>query len=528
MTHRRALAPGNLDRVRAGVTPLGRRCQTVWMFDSGGCRKVRGWLTAERIGLGLALLLLAIQAVPGLWARSLWLDEGYTRAAVDDLGNSMSATPGQMPAFYGFMAIWGKAGIDAWWLRMPSLLAAAGALYMTSRIARRVAGPTVAAVTPVILAAIPMFAVKSVEARPYMVELFLVTVAWYGLLRLSEVSRRASGLSRPLREPWYWALVTIAIVGPGIHGLFVTQFLALTVYVTLFRDRGVEPRFLALPTVACLGVTGVLYQVSREHPSGALNLQPLGAAIREAFLSAAWPVGIVVLVLAVFGGRYLLRRLRVSQNGTAAVPLIWVLVPLVLLLVTRAVFSVYDPRYLTPIAPAVAILVAAGFVQVVAMAFRSTTPSRRLLVPAAFALAGIMAISSAHPSIENAEDWNGAARVIADHGRSRDAVVFGSSTGSAREFRPPFEAAWTQLESSPSVVVLSPPRPFGQVRRKEPRLAVSTIAERALSHPRVWIISYGDPDKGDLRRSARFTRNFEEIGRWDFAGWITVELYRRS
>lgn len=506
--------------------PRGRRCQTGGVSGRGGVRRVRGWLTPERVGLTLALLLLVIQSVPGLWARSLWLDEAYTRAAVDDLANSLSATPGQMPAYYVFMAVWGKVGLDAWWLRVPSLLAAATALYLTSKIARRVAGPTVAAMTPVILAAIPMFAVKSVEARPYMLELFLVTLAWYALLRLSEASRTSAGRPRPLRNPWFWMLVAVGIVGPGLHGLFVTQFVALIVYVVVYRDRGLEPRVLALPTVLCLGTSGILYEMSRSYPSGVLNQQPLGAGIRESFLSAAWPVGLLVLVLVVAGGRYLLRRLRVTHNGAAALPLIWVFVPLALLLVTRIAFSLYDPRYLTPIAPAVAILVAAGLVQAAALAFRSGTPTHRFLVPAAFVVAGIVAISSLHPSIENTENWNGAARVIADRGRPGDAVVFGPMTDRAREFRPPFEAAWTRLDSTPAVDVLSPPRPFGDVRRQEPRLAAPAIAEQAMSHRRVWLISYGGPEQGDLRRNARFTQNFAEVDRWAFTGWITVQLFR--
>ena len=92
----------------------------------------------ERLGLALGIVFLLLRSAQGWFGNSLWLDEGYSREAIDHLRLSFSHYPGNMVLYKVFLVAWGSISIVPWWLRVPSMLASIATLCLVRGIARRV------------------------------------------------------------------------------------------------------------------------------------------------------------------------------------------------------------------------------------------------------------------------------------------------------------------------------------------------------------------------------------------------------
>lgn len=142
-------------------------------------------------------------------------------------------------------------GADAVWMyRLPSLLAAIGAVVMTTRLARRLFAPGAAILAGSLLACSPVMFWEARQGRADMVMLFFCTVAVHALWRCLE--GRAAGVPAPAR--WVallWVATSLGVMTKGPVPLMVVG-LALLVLGALGGGWGVVKR--ARPLVGAMVV----------------------------------------------------------------------------------------------------------------------------------------------------------------------------------------------------------------------------------------------------------------------------------
>jgi hypothetical protein len=478
----------------------------------------------ELVGLSIAVALLLVRTMPGLWEHSFWLDEGYSREAIDHLRLSLGHYPGNMVLYKFFLVAWGAVSIVPWWLRLPSMVCAIATLGLARGIAGRIGGSLAAAIAPVTVAIVPMFWAKAIEARSYAPEILAVTAVWYCWLR----TRDARPGSRAERK-WAWVLAGIATIGPLLHALFVTQFIVVLMIALLARDRRSALRTLAPATIGCAATTYWMRSLAGNSPPGALRESPMPPDLIRGYLSGWWVAAVALGILGLVGLFSMVERHRTDHDSEALLPVLWVAVPLLVMSLIRAKEAIWDPRYVAPSAVAVGLLVALGFEKVLDRATdrHPMVPGRRASGGLAIAvLICLTSLGGTKPPSERFENWNGATRLIATHARPGDGLIFDQPPVFAH-FRVPFEASWSLLSSPPTIPVISSHPRLGSVEITTESLAPAQIGTEARSCDRVWVVSYRDSWRAATVVGTRqFKRSFHLVDTTRFDGDVHVQLYR--
>jgi hypothetical protein len=146
------------------------------------------WVGVTIVGvLGLAIRLASIRS-------SLWLDEFSTLWAVDagfgDMLRRVPAVMGQSPFYYAFawtsLHVFGESEVA---LRLPSLLAVAGASVAIGYAARELGGRAAAAWAAGLFWLSYTAIWESLDARPYGLALLFAALAVLGFIRVSATGR---------------------------------------------------------------------------------------------------------------------------------------------------------------------------------------------------------------------------------------------------------------------------------------------------------------------------------------------------
>jgi hypothetical protein len=187
---------------------------------------------------GLVVALLAVPPrIVGL--REWWLnpDEGtyyaiITRTAGAWQDISANAHP---PLYYLLMRLMGFFTHDFFWYRSFSVVCGVGAAYAVWLAARELAGPGVrGAVAGSIAGLIVAFSPAAVELskviRPYMLQLALLALSLWLLLRFFRTSSRRALV-------WYGALLSLAVL------THYSSMLAMGVFVLMAVQRGIGRRW---------------------------------------------------------------------------------------------------------------------------------------------------------------------------------------------------------------------------------------------------------------------------------------------
>lgn len=503
-----------------------------------------GWQVEELVAVVVAAVVLIVWAFPRLGAHGLWLDEAYSRAAVDHLGESLTSTRGTMGLYYVVLVAWGSVSTSTAWLRALSLLCTVATLPVLVAIGRRVGGTRVAVVAILLFVASPMVRFKAIEARSYAMEGLLVAVAWLLLLRALDATARQGRVAA--RAHW-WSFTVLCTVAPLFHGYFFTQFAGMAA-ICLVDPRPMRRiRPLIPATIGCAVTSVGLALLAGDGVAGAVapgGLRTALGGLSNWYLSSWWLLAIVLAGLLVVGALGLVRSAR-SASGTVdrmvfAAPLAWVLVPMAAVFLFRAGSGIYDPRYLSPSAIGVAIVMAVGIVAVVeAVSARFASPrqiegaapsSKTAGRVAAAAVAGIvLVISSWSPSPGTVEDWNAAATLVAHAARPGDGIIFVTEYGQIQILdRAPFEAAWSTTHRPIALTAISPARPLGSVHRHDLPVPLAEIRRKVAAFDRVWVVDYfhQDPVVG-LTGHAPFTTDFDLVVDRRFRGGIVVRRYDR-
>ena len=342
------------------------------------------------------LLPAFVMAVLGAWAlsrnHSLWYDEVYTaELSALDAGELVSAVvrgEGPIPylrdappsyngpyylVVHAWLAVTGLAA-DEWGLRLLSLLAAVAAVGVFSAAVRTLAGPRLAVVAGLVLAANPFAVQYAAEARGYSLALLAVALAALGLARWLS----AGGNGRP----------ALLLFGAGVAAAGLLQWFALLVVAGLalaalfLQRRRAAPMVLAT-VVAAVPAVGLVATALANGvgTSGAEWLRGVGAADVPRLLLRSWSGrNAVLLVLTLVLGAIGLVAARGRGRVVAAA---WFGVPVAVVSLVELVRPVFVDRYLLPATPGLAVLVALGVTTVARR--RTTVVAAALLVVSVWA-----------------------------------------------------------------------------------------------------------------------------------------------
>ncbi|WP_422754765.1 glycosyltransferase family 39 protein [Micromonospora sp. WMMD708] len=384
------------------------------------------------------LLLTLVVGCSGISSAQPWRDELATWSAatrpVGDLLRLTRTVDAATGAYYLVVHAWtGAFGDSVTALRLPSVLAMAGAAGLTGALGRRLFGAPAGLLAGLLFAVLPGTSRYAQEARPYALVTLLSVLATVLLVR---------ALDRPGRLRW--AGYAAAVAGLGLAHLLALGLLAAhAVAVLTFaawgppssgvtrESWGRRLRGWVLAVSAALVVLTPLLVTAQRQRSHQLDWV---AAARLADLAAlpgalahSGVVGGVLVGLAALGAT------RSGRRGL--LPGLCVLLPVLLVFVAGLVVPLWVPRYLFFTVPFACLLAGAALAGPAPPAARELTrpAGAGLAVVALAALLGLpdqAAVRHSHGWPRSATvDYRGAAAVIAAGQRPGDAVVYAPRDG---------------------------------------------------------------------------------------------------
>lgn len=446
----------------------------------------------------LAGILGCASVVPGL-SNGYWRDEAATATvAVRSWGQVVGLLPHAEGGFAGyelFIHAWSDVfGAGEFSLRAPSLLATFGTIVvggvLAGRLGSRWAGPVTAAILALHPMLVPFY---GMEARGYALGAFFTCVA-------ALAAHRAACGERRVSTPTFAVAATLAI---SMNFMLVLAVAPLLVWViTDLRADRRRAQWLALPVaVAC-----TLYLLTDRDSS--LQSWLTRPSLRDVLvvggqtLTPAMAIFASALAVAAFLTRGKTRSaqgdfvLACAGRRDLAVLGLWAVAPAAFLLVYSVLLTpAFLARYVISSVVPLAILTALALDAVLdrAQAVRSVARVRSLaasivLVVGAVAMIAASVLQGSLRPAPKAEDLRAAARYLAAHRQSGDALLF-APTWAELDLRhyiadnpvgavPPNLARLSGATAARADSLFSPTPPADVVRR---RLDWAT---------RVWIVGY--------------------------------------
>lgn len=477
-------------------------------------------------GTAAATLLAAALALVHLGREPMWHDEVFTAHVATRptslLLDIVARREGNMPLYYLLMHGWAQLGTDAGWLRTPSALAFVAAVPVTALVARRVFDDRVA-VLAALLTALNGFALDYARnARTYPFSLLLAATTT--LLLLQAVDTRA--------RRWWAAYGLAGLLAIGAQPLAGTLVLiAQTLSLALLpRDR--------LPLRLAAVVLGPLYLVSggvalyilRVQSSSTDFIEPTRFGQLVNFVDHLAGGRVLTLGYAALGLVALVAVVRTSpwrstELWQRTLLFAWLLIPPLTLLVASELRPLWRMRYLVPVAPALAVLIA----------FALTRLRPRVLQAAV--TAGVLALSAVGVRGElqerAVEDLPAGAELLLRASRPTDALVY-----SGAPTRTPFGWVLQQQageRATPRDIALAPRGTADEVRDLFAReVDPGTLTARLARCERVWVVSLPEalwhPTREpmqDVQRTPFWRQEFRELAQHDFGG-LRVELFENE
>ncbi|WEV28371.1 glycosyltransferase family 39 protein [Streptomyces sp. 71268] len=285
----------------------------------------------------LVLLPAVLTLATGLWGlereHSMWRDESTTyQVAHRDLGEIVRML-GTVDVVHGLYYLLMYAVFDCWdgglWaLRLPSVLAMAGAAAGVALIGRRLAGPRAGLAAGLVFALLPPVQRYAQEGRSY--ALVCACVVWGTYLLLRAVAGRT-------RRAW-WGYAASMALACLLHEFAVLALLAHGLTLRCARVRG-----------------DAFWSWARAAASAAVPLAPLVVVSQQQAQQVAWisapGVGQVATFLGLAFTAVALARVvrtageRRGRIGLPALALPLFLVPTALLMAASALHPIYVDRY---------------------------------------------------------------------------------------------------------------------------------------------------------------------------------------
>ncbi len=444
----------------------------------------------------------------------LWLDEAYTLGAVHQLRSSVPETSWTMSGYYAVLRVWFWVAETVWWMRLPSVVAALGAVAVTVLVARRLLGEREARLAGILLVLSPMWLTYAQEARSYGFVMLAVSLSWLAV---------DHGISAPdpRHRRWWWLLHTaIGLYLPLLHGLTALQVLPqLGVLLAVRADRGTWLRALR-GVAACLLITGTLARTASEEVGNwvdPVSVDSINFTLERFF--SRWVYlcfGLVALVLVgVAVGLVAARRAATRlDRARAVVPVLWGVAPLVLLTVLSLARPSLVPRYAVGCVPGLALLMAVAVERVGRPRWPAAPRARAV---GAVVVAAALVAGHVYLHTRPVDGWTVAAHRVAAGLEPGDTILISREPTT----RPPFEAAWREVDPAAEPVLIPADRPRGEVLRFEPDDTDGTERwNQARAAGRIWVVADNTRQELDRLPSlivdgvAGRPASHREIARW--------------
>lgn len=483
--------------------PVARASRAAWIGSVGG------W--ARRFGAPLVGLAATLIAVTGSGTPSYWGDEAASVLSAERSVPSLLSLLGRIDAVHGayylFLHEWiGLVGSSEASVRLASAVAVGFAAAGTVVAGTRLAGRTTGILAGCVLAVLPIVTRLGMEARSY--AFTMAASAWLTAWFIALVRRRES-------RWWAWAGYGIAFAGAVYLFLDVALLVIVQAAVLLAYRRGrstVLAWLGASATAAALALPIIVVGASQRAQLSFLARRDYATA--ESVLVAQWfgsswwlAAAIWSLVVAAVVSTILVPAMRPFRRavlvGTA-----WVVGPTAALLAGNALLgAMYNPRYLSFCAPAVALLAAVGIRGAGAwLAVRAPrtvhlqrlVPLMALVVIVVVAAPGYLAQRGPFAK-DHGADFRQAAAVVGSYAVPGDAIVFDQSTKPSRRPRLALDLYPAQFAGLEDVALR---RPLASRRWLWDSVApLRSVLHRVEAHTRVWAVeSEGDTtDVAELR-----------------------------
>lgn len=320
-----------LSPVPIGEVPPVEALEAPWLT-------VLSWVFPMLLMTGLGLIALAS---PGLWEDELatW---GMVTAPWPEFWHVLRNTDATIGPYYVLIRLWSEAfGTTDLALRLPSVLAMAGAVALLSWLGVRLGGRRVGAAAGTLFAVLPMTSRYAQEARPYALTVFAAVLATLLVVRLVE-------------RPGFWRYLAYgaAIVILGLS--HVVALLLIAAHAVIFWKLRTGGRavvgWLVAVAIAVMPVFPVLYLGSKQ--AGAQIQWIPEVTLRRVAETPEALVGGAVLAGAVAA----LALIAMSMRESALIATTRALFPAMGLLAVSEVTPMWIPRYLLFTLPAWALL----------------------------------------------------------------------------------------------------------------------------------------------------------------------------
>ena len=369
-----------------------------------------------------ALAALALCLIE-LTTRSLWLDEAATVAIAGQYGSAFWSAAahdgGNMLGYYALLHLLiGWFGDGAFVIRLPSVLAAAGAAGAVSLLGLRLFDRRVALAAGLLAAVSLPLVFWGQDARGYAAMVALVAGSFVAFAALVHGPRR--------RGPWiaYVVLTTLAVYASYV-AIFAlpAQLLALA----LCRRHAWRRAACAMAACALCWIPLAVLALNRGSgqlfwialPNFKLERQVVQALTSAGFepnfhpVAVATPLAILTVALLIFATARIVRR----REWGPILALSWLVVPVGLMLIWSFIGQpIFTPRNLLVSLPAVALLL--GWV------IMSSRVSPVLAWLAVGVLIALRAVALAPSYGTSPENWRAATAYVTHAARPGDCVAF--------------------------------------------------------------------------------------------------------
>jgi mannosyltransferase len=475
----------------------------------------RTWISAvgawaRRSAPALVGLLAGLIAVAGAWVPSYWGDEAASvlsaERSLPSLFSLLSRIDAVHGVYYLFLHGWiAVAGTSEAVVRFPSAVAIGFAAAGTVVVGRRLAGPTTGILAGCVLAVLPVVTRLGMEARSY--AFTMAAAVWLTVWCIALVRRRES-------RWWAWAAFAVAFAA----SLYLFVYLALmavvqvAVLVVHRAPRATMLRWLAASSAAAvLALPIVVAGRSQRGQLAFLARRDYATAesvvVGQWFGSSWWFAAAVWMLIAVAVATALLVPRMRSARQVVVVAAVWLTVPTAAILMGNAVLGpMYNMRYLSFSAPAVALLAAVGLRGLAALAsLRVSRPDLGRVVP----LIGLaLVVVAAVPGYvaqrgpfakDHGADFRQVAEAVSANATAGDAIVFDQATKPSRRPRLSLDLYPEQFAGLDDVGLK---RPLASRAWLWDAVApLPAVTGRLQSHTRVWAVESGGDmaDVAELR-----------------------------
>ena len=445
----------------------------------------------------------------GSWIPSLWGDEAASLLSAERPLPSLFMMLRNVDAVHGFYYVllhfWIRvAGTSPFALRLPSALAVGVAVAAVVWICGRLHSVRFAIVAGAIAAVLPRLTDVGEEARPYAFDAALcaILVAIVVELVLLHASR------------WLWiAYGAVLAVATYMFLYDVLMVVAIGWFLLARPTTRAHLRPWAIATACAIVVSSPVMVFALLERAQVSYLAHRSVVTPDAVFVQMWfwtvPVAVVawaLIALAIVpaAGRALRRR---AQAGTPSGPAAatrtvggpadsamndilllatcWLVLPVGILLAVSPLIADYTARYGAFAAPAAAILMAAGILQLTKLRWAPTIAATALavtLVP--------VWVQQRGPYAMNGSDWNEIAATISTHSRPGDGIVFDDGAHPSKRTRLAMDtdpSAFTNVKD----VTLKTPYPLDKSWH-DSAYAVEAAGDLGRFHgiERVWVVEY--------------------------------------